>query len=62
MDSLQSVLSGNKERDIHAIAQYIEAHIALNWQTLIDKNIDKLVNVFNKAGDMAYGMYLDSYG
>ncbi|HAZ43486.1 MAG TPA: hypothetical protein DDW76_24990 [Cyanobacteria bacterium UBA11369] len=62
MDSLQIVLSGNKEKDIHAIAQYIEAHIALNWQTLIDKNIDKLVNVFNKAGDMAYGMYLDSYG
>ncbi len=47
MDSLQSVLSGNKERDIHAIAQYIEAHIALNWQTLIHKNIDKLVGVFN---------------
>lgn len=48
----------NNERDIHAIAQYIEDHIALNWQTLIEKNIDKLSDVFNRVGDMAYGMYL----
>jgi hypothetical protein len=27
MDSSQIILSGNKERDIHAIAQYIENHI-----------------------------------
>ncbi|GET35814.1 DUF6022 family protein [Microseira wollei] len=58
MASLQEFLAANQQRDILAIAQYIEAHIALNWQTLIHKNIDKLVGVFNKAGDMAYGMYL----
>ena len=58
MASLQEFLVANQQRDILAIARYIEAHIALNWQTLIHKNIDKLVGVFNKAGDMAYGMYL----
>ena len=58
MASLQEFMVENQKRDIFAIAQYIEAHIALNWQTLIHKNIDKLVGVFNKAGDMAYGMYL----
>lgn len=58
MASLQEFMAANQQSDILAIAQYIEAHIALNWQSLIHKNIDKLVGVFNKAGDMAYGMYL----
>jgi Family of unknown function (DUF6022) len=58
MASLQEFMAENKQSDILAIAQYIEAHIALNWQSLIHKNIDKLVGVFNKASDMAYGMYL----
>ena len=47
MASLQEFMVENQKRDIFAIAQYIEAHIALNWQTLIHKNIDKLVGVFN---------------
>jgi Family of unknown function (DUF6022) len=58
MESLQEVLAENHKSDILAIAQYIESHIALNWDSLIQNNIDKLVNVFNRAGDMAYGMYL----
>jgi hypothetical protein len=59
MDSLQIVFSGNKERDIYAIAQYIENHIAANWQILLQKHRDKLLRGFNKAGDMAYGAYLN---
>ena len=58
MELLKEFLSENKNSDIFAIAQYIDTHIAANWQTLIEKNIDKLVDVFNRAGDMAYGMYL----
>lgn len=59
MDSLQSVLSGSKERDIYAIAQYIEGHIAENWQTLIQKNIDMLLNIFTRSDDMAYKAYFN---
>jgi hypothetical protein len=58
MELLKEFLSENKNSDIFAIAQYIDTHIAANWQTLIDKNIDKLVDVFNRVGDVAYGMYL----
>ena len=58
MELLKEFLSENKNSNIFAIAQYIDTHIAANWQTLIEKNIDKLVDVFNRAGDMAYGMYL----
>jgi Family of unknown function (DUF6022) len=57
MDSLQIVFSGNKERDIYAIAQYIENHIAENWQTLIQQNRDKLVRVSNKANYLGYSVY-----
>lgn len=33
MESLQEFMAENKQSDILAIAQYIEGHIALNWQT-----------------------------
>ncbi|GAB1544432.1 hypothetical protein NUACC21_71080 [Scytonema sp. NUACC21] len=58
MESLQEFLGENNKNDIFTLAQYIESHIALNWEALIKKNMDKLVYVFTKAGDMAYGMYL----
>jgi hypothetical protein len=57
MDSSQIILSNNQNRDIHAIGRYIENHIAQNWQTLLQKNKDKLLDAFKKAGDMAYGAY-----
>lgn len=57
MESLQEFLSENKDSDIFALAQYIESHIALNWQTLLQKNSDRLLDAFNRAGDMAYGAY-----
>ncbi|MUG99422.1 hypothetical protein F7734_46905 [Scytonema sp. UIC 10036] len=57
MESLQEFLTKNNS-DIFSLAQYIDNHIALNWEPLIRKNIDKLRNVFTKAGDTAYGMYL----
>jgi len=57
MNLSQIFLSGNKNSDIHAIGRYIENHINKNWQTLLQKNRDKLVDAFNKADDMAYGVY-----
>jgi hypothetical protein len=59
MNSSQIVLSGNKESDIHALARYIEDHIAENWQTILQTKHDKLLHAYNRAGDMAYGTYLD---
>ncbi len=66
MESLQEFLAENKNSDIFAIAkrccvaqiaQYIDNHIALNWQTLLQKNSDRLLDAFNRVGDMAYGAY-----
>jgi hypothetical protein len=59
MESLREFLVDNKETDIDAIARYLENHIALNWQILLQKHHEKLLRAFNKAGDMAYGVYLN---
>ncbi|MFH7029502.1 MAG: DUF6022 family protein [Heteroscytonema crispum UTEX LB 1556] len=59
MESLQEFFVENKNSDIFTIGQYIEGHIAANWQTLLQKHSDKLLRAFNKAGDMAYGAYLN---
>jgi Family of unknown function (DUF6022) len=59
MEPLQKSLVENKQSDIFAIAQQIDDRIAANWQTLLQKHQDKLLRGFNKAGDMAYGAYLN---
>jgi Family of unknown function (DUF6022) len=59
MQSLQEFFAENNNSDIFAIAEYIENHIAQNWQILLHKHNDKLLRAFIKAGDMAYGVYLN---
>jgi hypothetical protein len=55
---LKEFLQERKESSIAAIAQYIEDHIAENWQSLFENNRDKLMQAYNEAGDRAYGTYL----
>jgi Family of unknown function (DUF6022) len=59
MQSLLEFLAENKNDDIFAISQYIESHIEENWQILLEKHQDKLLRAFERAGDMAYGAYLN---
>jgi hypothetical protein len=59
MTASQIVALNNKERDIHAVGRYIENHIAENWQVVLETRHDKLLDAYNRAGDMAYGTYLD---
>lgn len=59
MDASQTALSVSKESDIYALAQYIERHIEENWQSLLQIKHDKLLDAYNRAGDMAYGTYLN---
>lgn len=57
--SLQEYLQESKERDINVIAQYIKRHITENWKIVFEENQDKLMDAYKKAGDMAYGTYLN---
>lgn len=59
MKSLLEYLQESKERDINVIAQYIESHITEHWQTVFEENQDQLMDAYKKAGDMAYGTYLN---
>lgn len=59
MELLQEFLTENQKSDIFAIAQYIDQHITENWETLLLKHHDKLLRAFDKAGDIAYGAYLN---
>jgi hypothetical protein len=47
------------ESDIFEIAKFIEDHINANWQLVLDANQKKLLNAYRKAGDAAYGTYLE---
>ncbi|PTM59250.1 DUF6022 family protein [Desmospora activa] len=57
--TLKEFLQENKESGIEAIAQYIEEHIRASWQGVFQENHDRLLEVYNKAGDPAYGTYLN---
>lgn len=45
--------------DIFALGREIEAHIAANWQKALEQNQEKLLDAYARAGDMAYGTYLN---
>lgn len=59
MGSSPIVLTGEKQSDIEALARYIEAHIAENWEAILKQNSGKLLDAYDRAGDMAYGTYLN---
>lgn len=59
MESLQKFLIEKENSDIFAIAKYIESHIGANWEIILEKHHDKLLRIFNQAGDRAYGAYLN---
>ncbi len=45
--------------DIFTLARQAEELITENWQRLLEKNQAKLLDAYNRAGDMAYGTYCD---
>jgi hypothetical protein len=51
--------SAEKHTDIQALARQIEAHIAQEWQGILEKRRAKLADAYARAGDMAYGTFLD---
>lgn len=59
MDNAQLVLTGSKETDIYAIGRHIEALVAEQWQSILQTHAAKLQDAYERAGDSAYGTYLD---
>jgi len=59
MTETESVGFDNQANDIYAIASTIEHYVAENWQTVLEDQHAKLLDAYNRAGDMAYGTYLN---
>ena len=57
MESSRALLSDDERRDIFALGHRIERHIAESWQAILQTKHDRLLEVFEKAGDAAYGTY-----
>ena len=53
------LLTGDDARDLRAVARHIERHIQANWGRLLEKNAARLADAYGRAGDLAYGTYLD---
>ncbi len=53
------VLTGSAREDLAAVEAYIAAHIDSNWERLLQKNQARLLDAYQRAGDQAYGTYLD---
>lgn len=47
------------QTDIFAIGREIETYVAGEWQSILDENRDRLADAWTRAGEMAYGAYLD---
>lgn len=45
--------------DIFAIGGEIETYVAGEWRSMLDEHSDKLADAWERAGEMAYGTYLD---
>lgn len=59
MTSKQNPAALPNNTDIFTLARQAEELITQNWQELLQKNQAKLLDAYNRAGDMAYGTYCD---
>lgn len=53
-------IEGSSNVDIFALAAEFEATINGSWEEVLEKNEAKLIDAYARAGDMAYGTYLDA--
>jgi hypothetical protein len=58
MTTLPPALSEAEQKDILALGARIEAHIAEQWQPLLEENDEVLRVAYERSGDAAYGVYL----
>ncbi len=57
MKQLEEFLSEKREITIHTIASYIRQDIRERWQPMLQENQERQQQIFEKAGEYAYGVY-----
>lgn len=58
MTMLPPALSERERTDIFALGERIEAHIAEQWEPLLEENAEALQIAYERSGDAAYGVFL----
>lgn len=59
MKSLQEYLQASEGSTINTIEHWINQHISVNWQVVREERHEQLMDAYQKAGDKAYGTYLN---
>lgn len=57
MKSLPEFLAEKKEITIHTLASYTRLHLQEQWEPVLLEHQEDLLRVFEKAGEVAYGMF-----
>ncbi len=57
MKPLQEFLAEKREITIHTLASYSRQYLQERWRPVLEENQEELLKVFDKAGEVAYGVY-----
>jgi hypothetical protein len=58
--SQNAFLAAAHANDIFALANHVDGFVETTWEAVLREKHDKLIDAYARAGDMAYGTYLDS--
>lgn len=57
MKALAEFLADKKEVTIHTLASYSRQYLQEQWEPVLQEHQEETIRVFEKAGEVAYGMY-----
>jgi hypothetical protein len=57
MKPLKEFLAEKREVTINTLASYGRQYLQERWQPILEENQEELLHVFDKAGEVAYGVY-----
>lgn len=59
MTSPNALPAAAQANDIFGLANYVDGFVDTTWEDVLRDKHDKLMDAYTRAGDMAYGTYLD---
>lgn len=57
MEALEAFFAQKQQRDIHALAAYIQQHIYEQWEVSFQHTRQKMVDLYDQLGDSVYAIY-----
>lgn len=57
MQTMETFLAGKREVTIHTLAAYLRESVQARWEAVLRENLPELLELFETAGEAAYGVY-----